>query len=206
LFFIGWQNFSSGKSLNSLWVNFLFVMQPDFLKTGKKESFSTWKFRTFINWYPMYFGTGGKILFWASDSSEVHLRLRLNIWTYNYVGTIFGGSFFSAADPFYMLMLIRSLGSNYVVWDKSANIRFKKPGKATLFARFLLTETDFKEIKEVVTQDGETTRIFVIQWKDKNGVVHAEIERLCYIADAEFYKKKKGEVQNAKLTFNRKSS
>jgi hypothetical protein len=185
-------------------VTFL-MMTPDFLETEKKESFATWRFRTFINWYPMYFGTGGKILFWASDSSEVHLRLRLNIWTYNYVGTIFGGSFFSAADPFYMLMLYRSLGSSYVVWDKSASIRFKKPGKTALFAKLEITDTDFKEIKDAVAQSSEVTRTFVIQWKDKDGVVHAEIERLCYIADKEFYRRKKGESQSAKFEFKRGS-
>jgi hypothetical protein len=109
-------------------------MRPEFLQTEKKESFSSWRFRTLMNWYPMYFGSGGKILFWAADGSEVHLRLRLNIWSYNYVGTIFGGSMFSASDPFYMLMLFRSLGPRFVVWDKSAGIRFRKPGKETLYA------------------------------------------------------------------------
>jgi len=105
-------------------------MRPDFLKTIKQESQKTWWFRTFMNWYVMYFGTGGKILFWASDSSEVHLRLRLNIWTYNYAGTIFGGSMFSAADPFFMVMLLRILGTTYMVWDKSASVKFMKPGRS----------------------------------------------------------------------------
>lgn len=82
----------------------------DFLKTEKKESFKTWMFRSLMNWYPMYLGTGGKILFWAADSTEVHLQVGLNMWTRNYVGTIFGGSFFSASDPFYMVMLMRILG------------------------------------------------------------------------------------------------
>jgi hypothetical protein len=138
----------------------------------------------------MYFGTGGKILFWAGDSTELHLRLRLNIWTYNYVGTIFGGSLFAASDPFYMLMLFKALGSKYVVWDKSANIRFKKPGKATLYAKYMITEEDFTIIKSTVAEKGETTHNFLIQWLDKDQVVHAEIERQCYVADKEFYKKK----------------
>lgn len=30
-------------------------------------------------------------------------------------------------DPFYMPMLISNLGSDYVVWDKAAHIRFRKP-------------------------------------------------------------------------------
>jgi hypothetical protein len=180
-------------------------MRPEFLQTEKKESFSSWRFRTLMNWYPMYFGSGGKILFWAADGSEVHLRLRLNIWSYNYVGTIFGGSMFSASDPFYMLMLFRSLGPRFVVWDKSAGIRFRKPGKETLYAKLQISATDFKEIKDAVAQNGEVTRSFIIQWKDKNGVVHAEIERQCYIADKEFYQRKKGETQNARLELKRRS-
>ena len=176
-------------------------MKPAFLQTTKKESFATWKFRTLMNWYPMFFGTGGKILFWAGDSSELHLRLKLNMWTYNYVGTIFGGSMFAASDPFYMLMLFRSLGKNYVVWDKSAGIKFKKPGRTSLYAKYHITDTDWKEINEVVAEKGETTKAFTIQWKDKNEVVYAEIERLCYIANKSFYQKKKGDSQSARLEF-----
>jgi Domain of unknown function (DUF4442) len=165
-------------------------MKPDFLQTTKTESFGTWKFRTLMNWYPMYFGTGGKILFWAGDHSELHLRLRLNLWTYNYVGTIFGGSLFSASDPFYMLMLFKALGDKYVVWDKSANIRFKKPAKTTLYAKYKIEEEDFNRIKAEVAEMGETTYRFVIQWMDKDKVVYAEIERLCYVGDKAFYKNK----------------
>jgi hypothetical protein len=176
-------------------------MKPKFLTTGKKESFSSWKFKVLMNWYPMYFGTGGKILFWAADSSELHLRLRLNLWTYNYVGTIFGGSMFSASDPFYMLMLFKSLGQNYVVWDKSASIKFRKPARSTLYTKYLITNEEFDTIRKMVAEKGEATHTFVIRWLDKSGVVHAEIERQCYIADKEFYQKKKGETQQAKLEF-----
>lgn len=149
----------------------------------------------------MYFGTGGKILFWASDSSELHLRLRLNIWTYNYVGTIFGGSMFSASDPFYMLMLLRALGPQYVVWDKSASIRFRKPARSMLYAKYQITVADLALIRRTVSEKGETNHSFNIQWVDKNQVVHAEIERQCYIAEKNFYQQKKGDTQKAKLEF-----
>ncbi len=139
-------------------------MKPEFLHTNRKESFQTWRFRTFMNWYPMFFGTGGKILFWSGDSMDVQVRLRRNIWTYNYVGTIFGGSMFSASDPFYMLMLYRILGNQYVVWDKAAKIRFRKPGRTTLYARFLLTDADLAEIRQEVARkraDGPDLRYSV---------------------------------------------
>lgn len=176
-------------------------MKPEFLKTDKKESWKSWWFRTLMNWYPMYFGTGGKILFWTHDSSEVQLKLRLTLWTYNYVGTIFGGSMFSASDPFYMVMLFRSLGSSFVVWDKSASIKFKKPARSTLYAKLEISRQVLEEIKTRVKEHGHTTHDFTIHWMDKSGVVYAEVQRHCYIADKEFYKKKKGDTQSAKLNF-----
>ncbi len=173
-------------------------MRPEFMKTEKKESFKSGMFRRLMNWYPMYLGTGGKILFWASDSSEIHLRLGLNLWTRNYVGTIYGGSFFSASDPFYMLMLMRILGKNFVVWDKNAHIRFRRPGKTRLFAVLKLTPEDVATIRTQVKECGHATKTFSIHWVDKDQNVYAEIERQCYIADKAFYEKRKGETQKAK--------
>ena len=174
-------------------------MKPTFLATNRKESGKTWRFRTLMNWYPMYFGTGGKILFWSGDSREVQLRLRRNAWTYNYVGTIFGGSMFSASDPFYMLMLYQILGNQYVVWDKSASIRFRKPGRSTLYMRYELTDEVIDEIKRDVAATRQTERSFTLQWVDQHGVVHAEIERLCYIADKQHYEQRKGTTQGSRF-------
>lgn len=174
-------------------------MKPAFLQTNRTESFSTWRFRQFMNWYPMYFGTGGKILFWSGDSREVHLRLRRNVWTYNYVGTIFGGSLFAAADPFYMLMLLRILGKQYVVWDKTGSIRFRKPGRQTLYARFDITDQQLDTIRQAVAKNGQTEQTFTLNWVDAGGVVHAQIERLCYIADKQHYEQRKNDRQQSRF-------
>ncbi len=155
-----------------------------------------------MNWYPMYFGTGGKILFWSGDWHEVHLRLRRNAWTYNFVGTIFGGSMFAAADPFYMLMLLQILGPSFVVWDKAGSIRFRKPGRSTLYLRYELTDDLLTGIRRDVAENGQTERTFTLQWVDANGVVHAEIERLCYIADKAFYEQKKNDRQSSRFQAN----
>lgn len=174
-------------------------MKPAFLQTTRRESFRTWRFRTLMNWYPMYFGTGGKILFWSGDSREVHLRLRRNAWTYNYVGTIFGGSMFAAADPFYMLMLLQIFGKQYVVWDKAGSIRFRKPGRTTLYMRYELTDDVLDGIRQDVATHGQTERTFTLQWVDAEGTVHAEIERLCYVADKQFYEQRKGVTQRPRF-------
>ena len=174
-------------------------MKPPFLQTGLAESFKTWQFRTLMNWYPMFFGTGGKILFWSGDSREVQLRLRRNIWTYNYVGTIFGGSMFAAADPFYMLMLLRIFGPKYVVWDKAGSIRFRKPARQTLYTRCLLTNEVIDSIRHDVAANGQTERTFRLQWVDADGVVYAETERLCYIADKTHYEQRKSDKQSSRF-------
>ncbi|WP_461073802.1 DUF4442 domain-containing protein [Spirosoma horti] len=174
-------------------------MTPAFLQTNRRESFKSWRFRQFMNWYPMYFGTGGKILFWSGDSREVHLRLRRSLWTYNYVGTIFGGSMFAAADPFYMLMLLRILGNNYVVWDKTGTIRFRKPGRQTLYARFDITDDQLATVRQAVAANGQTEQTFSVQWLDAHGVVHAQIERLCYIADRQHYEERKNDKQQSRF-------
>ena len=49
----------------------------------------------------------------------------------NYVGTHFGGSLFAMTDPFYMLMMMRNLGPDYIVWDKHrGSISGVPPGAA----------------------------------------------------------------------------
>lgn len=174
-------------------------MKPLLWPTDRRESWRTWRFRTLMNLYPMYVGTGGKILFWSADSREVQLRLRRNLWTYNYVGTIFGGSLFAAADPFYMLMLLRILGPRYVVWDKAGHIRFRKPGRQTLYARFLLTDELIDGIRRDVAHAGQTERTLPVAWVDRTGVVHAQIERLCYIADKTYYEQHKGDRQSSRF-------
>ena len=74
----------------------------------------------------------------ADDWLEVRVRLPLTWRTRNYVGTIFGGSLYGAVDPIYMVMLIRALGPEFVVWDQAATIRFLHPGRSTLHATFAL--------------------------------------------------------------------
>jgi hypothetical protein len=47
----------------------------------------------------------------------------LSSWrTRNYVGTIFGGSMYSAVDPIYMVMLTRRLGKDYFARRSKRNV------------------------------------------------------------------------------------
>lgn len=147
----------------------------------RKESLRTRVLRHLYNFIPAYRGTGGRITFIADDFTEIRVRLPLNWRTRNYVGTIFGGSMFGAVDPLYMVMLIRTLGPGYVVWDKSASIRFRKPGRAQLRARCVLTENDLAEIRDKLESTESIERSFTIDLTDEKGEVCATVTKLIHI-------------------------
>ena len=85
------------------------------------------------------------------------------------------------ADPFYMLMLIENLGRNYIVWDKSASIRFKKPGKGIVSASFRLSDLEIEQIRETLKIEEKIDRGFVVEVKDQSGAVVAEVQKQIHV-------------------------
>jgi acyl-coenzyme A thioesterase PaaI-like protein len=145
---------------------------------------SRWKalrFKLFVNTYFPYLGAGIRLTHVAPDFSALEVRMRLHRWNQNYVGTHFGGSLFSMADPFYMVMLIELLGPGYVVWDKSASIRFRRPGRGTVRARFEIPTERLEEIRRGVDAAGKVETSFSVSIRDEQGEVVAEVEKLIHV-------------------------
>jgi hypothetical protein len=145
------------------------------------ESWRTRVTRWGFNLFPAWRGTGACVTYIASDWREVRVRVPLSWRTRNYVGTIFGGSLYAATDPMYMIMLIRALGPAYTVWDRAATIRFKKPGRATLYGRFALPEEELAEIRRLLETSSSIDRVYTVDLADAEGVVHATVEKTIYI-------------------------
>ena len=104
------------------------------------------------------------------------------------MGTVFGGSIFGALDPIYMVQLINILGKDYVVWDKEAKIKFLKPIKKTVFARFLITDELLNEIRKEVSVNKKIHITLPVSFVDKQGTVFATVEKLLFISDRKYYK------------------
>jgi acyl-coenzyme A thioesterase PaaI-like protein len=134
-----------------------------------------------FNVFPAYRGTGARVAYIASDWREVRVELPLSWRTRNYVGTIFGGSLYGAVDPMYMIMLIHILGSGYTVWDKAATIRFLRPGRSRLSARFLLEDAEIDEIRRRLESEPSVDRVYSVELKDAAGVTHAAVEKTVYV-------------------------
>ena len=144
------------------------------------ESFESRRMRWTFNLFPAYRGTGARVTYIAEDFREAHVRLPLSWRTRNYVGTIFGGSLYGAVDPVYMIMLIKILGPDYTVWDKAATIRFLKPGRTTLHARFRLDEEELATIRRLA-EASPVDRVYTVELADAAGEVHATVEKTIYI-------------------------
>ena len=146
------------------------------------ESAKSRRFRWGFNFFPAYRGTGGRVTYIADDWHEIRIRVPLSWRTRNYVGTIYGGSLYGAVDPIYMLMLMKILGPGYIVWDKAAKIRFRKPGREELYAVFKLSTDEIGEIKRLAETERSVDRIYDLEIVDRTGIVHAQIEKTLYIA------------------------
>jgi hypothetical protein len=146
------------------------------LKTGLKLPM-----RMRLNFYAPFLGAGIRIKRLAPDWKEIDVEMKLRWWNANYVGTHYGGSLYSMTDPFFMVMLIENLGKDYIVWDKSASIRFRKPGRGTVFAKFRLTDQQIQEIKQALITEKKLERVFTVEVKDESDTVIAEVEKLLHI-------------------------
>jgi hypothetical protein len=139
--------------------------------------------RMLMNLWPPFLGAGIRVRRLTPDWTEIDVEMKLRWWNRNYVGTHYGGTLYSMADPFFMVMLIQNLGKDYIVWDKSASIRFKKPGRGTVSASFRLSEEQIREIKQALNspEKEKIERVFTVEVKDESGLVIAQIEKLLHI-------------------------
>jgi Domain of unknown function (DUF4442) len=139
------------------------------------------RMRMFLNIWPPFLGAGIRVRRLASGWKEIDVEMKLRWWNRNYVGTHYGGSLYSMTDPFFMVMLIENLGKDYIVWDKKASIRFRKPGRGTVSASFRLSDEQIGEIRQALNSQEKIERVFTVEVKDQSGSVVAEVEKLVHI-------------------------
>ncbi|HZZ85566.1 MAG TPA: DUF4442 domain-containing protein [Anaeromyxobacteraceae bacterium] len=134
-----------------------------------------------LSLYPPYLGAGVRVLQAEPDLSRVEVSMRLTAWNRNYVGTHFGGSLYSMCDPFFMIMLMSSLGPDYVVWDKAASIEFLRPGRGTVRARFELPAPRVEEIRAAADRGEKVLPRFTVEVLDHERQPIARVEKTLYV-------------------------
>ena len=148
-------------------------------------------FKYGFNLSPMYRRSTGRIVDVSEDLHQIQIKIPISYKNRNYVGSIFGGSLFAATDPILMVQLFNILGEAYVVWDKSAEIKFKKPVRETVYANFEFTDIEIEAIKASIRlhQEVEIVKEVCITNADKN-TIYCTIRKVIYIADKQHYRNK----------------
>ena len=148
--------------------NWLDRLSPRLLKLG-------------INLWPPFLGSGIKVISISPDFRHVKAVLKSRLFNKNYVGTHFGGSIFSLSDPFFMLILIKNLGRNYIVWDKAAQIEFKKPARGTLTAIFTFQDDEIELIRQMANQNGKHIFDKSVDILNEQGEIVASVSKTLYV-------------------------
>ena len=136
-----------------------------------------------INFFPAYRGSGGRVRFISDDFKRVRVELPLNYKTRNIVGTMYGGSMYSAIDPIYMIMFMKLLGKKFIVWDQSATIYFKKPGRSLLKAEFYISDEMLQEVLDELKTQRSIRKTFLVELIDEEEDVVASFEKTLYFAN-----------------------
>lgn len=135
---------------------------------------------TLLKWiwiWPPFLGAGISVKSFSPDLLNLEVQMKLKFWNSNYFRTQFGGSLFSMTDPFYALMLIEHLGKDYMIWDKSSAIEFKSPGRGTVFAKFILTQTEIEKIRKQADTENKAEPQFKVEIRDKENNLVAIVNK-----------------------------
>jgi len=138
-------------------------------------------FRFIINSWPPYLGAAIVVKYIADDWQRIEVGMKLRWYNRNYVKSHFGGSLFSMTDPFYMLMLLRNLGKDYIVWDTAARIKFIQPGRSEVRATFTLDAERLQSIREKAESSEKLLEKFKVRVVDGEGTTVAVVQKTLYI-------------------------
>ena len=114
----------------------------------------------------------------------VHVIIKKSFLNTNYNKSIFGGTIFSASDPFYALLfdqLLRRKGFKVRVWLKSSSINYLKPGRSDLNFKISLTEQDIEEAERALLTVGKFVKAFPMEILNSKNEVCASIVNEVYV-------------------------
>ena len=167
-------------------------MYQNVARLGQRFFSRAFLFKYGFNFSPMYRRSCSRVVDVTKDLKAIRIRLKYSYKNKNYVGSIFGGSLFSAVDPFPMVQLINIIDRDYVIWDKAAQIRFRRPAFEDLYADFTYTDVELKEIRKRVQQEKEIEIIKSTSLRNKSGdTVFCTVDKTLYIADKQYFKTKR---------------
>lgn len=145
---------------------------------------SAWQTRWMLNLFPPLLMGGVHVVEVAPDFRSCRVRVARSLLTRNLQGSTFGGTIFSAADPFHAILYWQALahrGIRVQAWLKRATIAYRKPAATALTLEFALGDDDIESAVRAIEAEGRFERSFRVDAVDAHGVVCAEVETLVHL-------------------------
>lgn len=123
------------------------------------------------------------------DFKGVDIKINRSLFTTNLGNSIFGGTIFSAADPFYALLfgqIMRRKNIKVTVWLKSAEINYLKPGRTDLHYTINIKDEMVAEIENALQQEGKFSKAYPIDIFNTRGELCATALNEVYLRNLEF--------------------
>ncbi|WP_442794699.1 YiiD C-terminal domain-containing protein [Pelobium manganitolerans] len=137
-----------------------------------------------LRFYPPLFFQRIWVLHFGDDFKSVTVKINRSILNINYNKTLFGGSIFSASDPFYALLfdqILRRKGFKTRVWLKSAHIQYLKPGNTDLQFTIRIADEEIALAQEQLNTVGKFVKSYPIEMYNKDGVLCALVQNEVYV-------------------------
>jgi hypothetical protein len=148
-----------------------------------------------IRFYPPLFFQRIWVVAFKKDFTGVSVKISKSLFNKNYNLSIFGGTLFAAADPFYPILFQQILtrrGYKIVVWLKSAQINYLKPGHTDLHFNIDIDELTITEAGALLNKEGKYIKTFVIEMFNTRGELCVSVQTELYVRNLSFDNRENG--------------
>ena len=142
---------------------------------------TAWQLRWAMNLWLPFLGAGIRVQTLSEDFRRVRVRLKPGRLQRNYVGTHFGGSLFAMTDPYWMILLMHNLGSDYLVWDQRGEIEFLRAVREPVWADFELSDEVLDDFRAAAAQGEKVLRWLPVDVVTAKGDVVARVRKQIYV-------------------------
>ena len=139
-----------------------------------------------LNIFPPLFFNRIVLKYISDDFSEMKVILKKAIFNINFHKTIFGGSIFSACDPYFPTMYYHIFANKkrkLIVWLKSAEIQYLKPANSSLKIHFKITNENIHMAEKSLNEEGKFEIWHTVEAINKKGIVCAKARMQIYLKD-----------------------
>ena len=122
----------------------------------------------------------------SDDFMQMRVVIRRALFNINFHKTIFGGTIFSACDPYFPTMyyhIFAKKNRKLIIWLKSAEIQYLRPADTSLKLHFIITKEDILLAEETLDKEGKFEIWHDVEAISKKGIVCAKAKMLVYLRD-----------------------